>query len=53
MVKMIGWPVTASMDRVEEVAGKLEGLVDGLIATCAGDYDGDKELLTRLQKFRS
>ncbi|MGQ9507129.1 MAG: hypothetical protein ACUVTB_04630 [Candidatus Bathycorpusculaceae bacterium] len=53
MVKMIGWPVTASMEHVEEAANKLNGLVDGLIATCAGDYEGDKELLTKLQKFRS
>jgi hypothetical protein len=53
MVKMIGWPVTASMEHVEEVASKLEGLVDGIIATCAGDYEGDKELLMKLQKFRS
>ncbi|WP_309493043.1 hypothetical protein [Candidatus Hecatella orcuttiae] len=53
MVKMIGWPVTATMDRAEEFAAKLEGVVDGIIATCAGDYEGDKELLERLQKFRS
>ncbi|MEM3725835.1 MAG: hypothetical protein QXZ02_07755 [Candidatus Bathyarchaeia archaeon] len=51
-VKMIGWPVTTTMDRVEEYAKKLDGLVDGVIATCAGDYEGDKELLERLQKFR-
>jgi 5,10-methylenetetrahydrofolate reductase len=51
-VKMIGWPVTTTMDRVEGYAKKLEGLVDGVIATCAGDYEGDKELLERLQKFR-
>jgi len=51
-VKMIGWPVTTTMDRVEGYAEKLEGLVDGVIATCAGDYEGDKELLERLQKFR-
>jgi len=52
MVKMIGWPVTAPMDRVEEFAAKLEGIADGIIATCAGDFEGDKELLGRLQKFR-
>jgi len=52
MVKMIGWPVSASMDRVEEFTSKLEGIVDGIIATCAGDYEGDRELLERLQKFR-
>jgi hypothetical protein len=51
-VKMIGWPVTTTMDHVEEYAAKLEGLVDGIIATCAGDPEGDKELLGKLQKFR-
>ena len=52
IVKMIGWPVTTTMDHVEEYAAKLEGLVDGIIATCAGDPEGDKELLRKLQKFR-
>jgi hypothetical protein len=52
IVKMIGWPITTTMDHVEEYAAKLEGLVDGIIATCAGDPEGDKELLGKLQKFR-
>jgi hypothetical protein len=52
-VKMIGWPVAATMDTVEEKAAKLDGLVDGIIATCAGDAEGDKEMLRKLQKFRS
>ena len=52
IVKMIGWPVTTTMDHVEEYAARLEGLVDGIIATCAGDPEGDKELLGKLQKFR-
>jgi len=51
-VKMIGWPVTTTMNHVEEYAAKLGGLVDGVIATCAGDPEGDKELLGKLQKFR-
>jgi hypothetical protein len=51
-VKMIGWPTAATMDTVEEKAAKLDGLVDGIIATCAGDAEGDKEMLQRLQKFR-
>jgi hypothetical protein len=51
-VKMIGWPITTTMDGVEKYAAKLEGIVDGVIATCAGDHEGDKELLERLQKFR-
>jgi len=52
IIKMIGWPVTATMEHVEEFAAKLEGIVDGIIATCVGDYEGDKELLEKLQKFR-
>lgn len=52
IVKLIGWPVTTTIERVEETAAKLDGMVDGIIATCAGDYEGDKELLERLQKFR-
>jgi hypothetical protein len=51
-VKMIGWPATTTMEHAEEYAAKLEGLVDGIIATCAGDPEGDKELLGKLQKFR-
>jgi hypothetical protein len=51
-VKMIGWPVTTTMGCVEEYAKKLDGIVDGVIATCAGDYEGDKKLLERLQTFR-
>jgi hypothetical protein len=51
-IQMIGWPVTTSIDRVEEYVAKLEGIVDGVIATCAGDNEGDKELLERLQRFR-
>jgi hypothetical protein len=51
-MKMIGWPATTTMEHAEEYAAKLEGLVDGVIATCAGDPEGDKELLRKLQKFR-
>ena len=52
-VKMIGWPVVTTMDHVEEYAAKLNGMVDGIVATCAGDPEGDKELLMKLQKFRN
>lgn len=52
IIKMIGWPVTTTMDQVEEYVTKLEGIVDGIIPTCAGDHEGDKELLRKLQKFR-
>ena len=53
IVKIIGWPVTATMETVEEKAAKCVGLVDGIIATCAGDAEGDKLMLQKLQKFRS
>jgi hypothetical protein len=52
-VKMIGWPVAATMETVEAKASKLVGLVDGIIATCAGDAEGDKLMLQKLQKFRN
>ena len=52
IIEMIGWPITATMERADEVAARLEGIVDGIIATCAGDPEGDKELLMKLQKFR-
>ena len=52
-IKMIGWPVTTTMEKVEETASKLSNIVDGIIATCAGDAEGDKEMLKKLQKFRS
>ena len=41
------------MEHVEEYTAKLDGLVDGIIATCARDPEGDKTLLEKLQKFRS
>lgn len=53
IIKMIGWPTTTTMEHAEEYAEKLDGLVDGIIATCAGDPKGDIELLKKLQKFRS
>ena len=52
IIKMIGWPVTTTMDRVEEYVAKLEGIVDGIIVTCAGDHEGERELLKKVQKFR-
>ena len=52
-IKMIGWPVTTTMEKVEKTASKLSNIVDGIIATCAGDAEGDKEMLKKLQKFRS
>jgi hypothetical protein len=40
------------MEKVKETAAKLNGVVDGIIATCAGDAEGDKKMLQKLQKFR-
>jgi hypothetical protein len=51
-MEMIGWPATTTMEKVEETAARLNGVVDGIIATCAGDAEGDKEMLQKLQKFR-
>lgn len=52
IVKLIGWPITARMEDVESCAEKLESVVDGIVATCAGDREGDLELLKKLQRFR-
>jgi len=52
IVKMIGWPITTTMNHVKEYVSKLEDLVDGIIVTCAGDHEGDKELLKKVQMFR-
>lgn len=52
ILERIGWPATTTMDGVEEFAAKLEGVVDGIIASCMGDAAGDRELLERVQKFR-
>ena len=53
VLNMIGWPATTTMENAEKFAADLEGVVDGIIATCLGDAAGDIELLQRLQKFRS
>lgn len=52
ILRRIGWSPTTTIDKAVEFAEKLEGLVDGIIATCAGDYQGDLELLKALQKLR-
>jgi hypothetical protein len=48
----IGWPATVTMEKAEEFVTELEGVVDGIIATCLGDVAGDMELLNKIQKFR-
>lgn len=52
VLDMIGWPATTDMEGAEKFVAGLEGVVDGVIATCLGDAEGDMELLERLQKFR-
>lgn len=52
VLDMIGWPATTDMDGAEDFVARLDGVVDGVIATCLGDAAGDLELLQRLQKFR-
>ncbi len=52
ILKKIGWNPTTTIDKAVEFAERLEGTVDGIIATCAGDYQGDLELLRALQKIR-
>lgn len=52
VLNMIGWPATTDMENAATFAAELEGIVDGVIATCLGDAAGDVELLQRLQKFR-
>ncbi|GAB4414142.1 MAG: hypothetical protein OHK0032_10220 [Thermodesulfovibrionales bacterium] len=53
VLERIGWSPSASMDGAIEFAKKMEGVVDGIIATCLGDMEGDKRLLEVLQKVRS
>lgn len=52
ILERIGWPSTATLEKAEEFVVKLEGIVDGIIATCLGDIEGDKNLLGKLQRFR-
>jgi len=52
ILRKIGWSPTTTIDKAVEFAEKLEGIVDGIIATCAGDYQGDLELLKALQRIR-
>jgi len=52
ILRKIGWSPTTTIDKAVEFAEKLEGIVDGIIATCAGDYQGDLELLKTLQRIR-
>ncbi len=52
ILERIGWAPSTTMEKAEEFAQKLEGIVDGIIATCLGDLEGDKRLLEVLQKVR-
>jgi len=52
ILERIGWAPTTTLDKAVEFAEKLQGVVDGIIATCLGDLEGDKKLLEALQKIR-
>lgn len=52
ILERIGWNPTTTMEKAVEFAEKLQGIVDGIIATCLGDLEGDKRLLEVLQRFR-
>jgi len=52
-LERIGWPASATMETAEKFVAGLEGVVDGIIATCLSDVAGDRELLERIQKFRN
>jgi hypothetical protein len=52
-LERIGWPATATMERAEQFVENLEGVVDGIIPTCLGDAAADRELLEKIQKFRT
>jgi len=52
ILERIGWSPTTTLEGAEEFAKKLDGVVDGIIATCLGDLEGDKRLLEVLQKVR-
>ena len=52
-LKQIGWEPTTTINNVVSYVEKLDGMVDGTIVTCAGDYQGDLEVLKLLNgKFR-
>jgi hypothetical protein len=52
-LERIGWPASATMERAEQFMANLEGVVDGIIPTCLGDAAADRELLEKIQKFRT
>ncbi|HOK57125.1 MAG TPA: hypothetical protein PKV21_09315 [bacterium] len=52
ILERINWPATTTMENAVEFVKKIEGIVNGIIATCLGDVEGDKELLKILQKVR-
>lgn len=52
-LERIGWPPSATMESAKEFVANLEGVVDGIIPTCLGDAAGDRELLEKIQSFRT
>lgn len=52
ILKQIGWEPTTTINNVVNYIEQLEEVVDGAIVTCAGDYQGDLEVLKTLNKLR-
>jgi len=47
-LKQIGWTPTTKPDNVREFLERIDGLVDGVIITAAGDYQGELEVLKKI-----
>jgi len=47
-LKQIGWTPTTKPDNVREFLERIDGLVDGVIITAAGDYQGEFEILKKI-----
>jgi len=47
-LKQIGWTPTTKPDNVREFLERVDGLVDGVIITAAGDYQGELEVLKKI-----
>ncbi len=52
-IERIGWPSTSTLDGAEDFVAQLEGVIDGIIPTCLGDSAGERELLEKIQRFRT
>jgi len=46
-LRQIGWTPTTKPDNARELLERIDGLVDGVIITAAGDYQGELEVLKK------